>query len=152
MTRPSLSVIMITLNAERLLERVLDSVSWADEIVVVDSGSTDRTEEIARRYTDRFYVREWPGEGVQRQRALDLATGDWVLSLDADEIATPELRRAIEEAVTRPGENAAFEIEFHTFFAGQWLGRRAGDGNGTSGCFAATDGAGGRRRFTSAWI
>ena len=124
MTRRSLSVIMITLNAERLLDRVLESVSWAHEIVVVDSGSTDRTEEIARRYTERFYVHEWPGEGVQRQRALDLATGDWVLVLDADEVVSPSLRAAIEEVMVHPPGDAAFKVTYHTYFLGHWFGRR----------------------------
>ena len=90
-----LSVIIITKNEQDNIENCLESVKWADEIIVVDSGSTDSTEEICRRYTDNFYVKDWPGFGIQKQRALDLATHEWVLSIDADERVTPELKNEI---------------------------------------------------------
>lgn len=122
--RPTLSVILITYNAERLLERVLDSVRWADEIVVVDRGSTDATESIARRFTPHFHVREWEGFGVQKQRALELATGEWVLSIDADEVVTPELRQAVERCIAEPGGHAGFTVTLHTCFGGRWFGSR----------------------------
>lgn len=122
--RPSLSVVVLTLNEEERIGRTLESVRWADEIVVVDSGSTDRTEAIAHRYTDRFYVMPWEGEGRQRQRALELATGDWVLTLDADEVVSPELRRSIERALRDPGSALGFKIEYRTWFLGEWFGGR----------------------------
>jgi glycosyltransferase involved in cell wall biosynthesis len=122
--RPSVSVLLITLNEERLLERVLQSVAWADEIVVVDSGSTDRTEEIARRYTDRFFVRPYEGEGVQRLRSLELSTGEWILYVDGDEVVTPELRASIQRAVAAPRGKAGFRVRLHTRFLGTWLGTR----------------------------
>jgi glycosyltransferase involved in cell wall biosynthesis len=122
--RPTISVIIITRNEQERLERTLESVAWADEIVIVDSGSTDRTEEIARRYTERFFVMPWEGYGVQKQRALERATGDWVLSIDADEAVSPQLRRSIEQSVLQPGGVAGFRMELHTEFLGAWLGSR----------------------------
>lgn len=119
-----LSVLLITLNADRLLDEVLRSVSWADEIVVVDGGSTDRTEEIARRYTDRFHFNSYRGHGLQRQKSLELARGDWIFYVDADEVVTPELRSSIERAMADPRNAAGFQVQLHTWFLGRWLGRR----------------------------
>jgi glycosyltransferase involved in cell wall biosynthesis len=94
MTR--LSIIIITKNEAERLPRCLESVRFADEIIVLDSGSTDATLEIARRYTDKVFVSDgWPGFGPQKNAALSHATGDWVLSLDADEWLTPELAAEI---------------------------------------------------------
>ena len=90
-----LSVIIITKDEQDNIEDCLESVKWADEIIVVDSGSTDETEEICRKYTNKFYVKDWPGFGIQKQRALDLATHEWVLLIDADERVTSGLRNAI---------------------------------------------------------
>jgi (heptosyl)LPS beta-1,4-glucosyltransferase len=90
-----LSVVMIAKNAADLLPDCLDSVSWADEIIVLDSGSTDNTVELARRLGAQVYTHtDWRGY-IQRQRAQDYATGDWVLMIDTDERVTPELRQAI---------------------------------------------------------
>jgi cellulose synthase/poly-beta-1,6-N-acetylglucosamine synthase-like glycosyltransferase len=121
---PGLSVLIITLNEERLLERVLESVRWADEIVIVDSGSTDRTEEIARRFTNRFHVRAYVGEGEQRRRSLELSTGEWVLYIDGDEIVSPQLAASIRRAVATPGPIAGFRVRLHTWFLGRWFGSR----------------------------
>jgi glycosyltransferase involved in cell wall biosynthesis len=121
---PRLSVLIITLNEERLLERVLQSVAWADEIVIVDSGSTDRTEEIARRYTDRFFVRPYPGEGEQRRRSLELSSGEWILYVDGDEIVSPELAASIRAAVRDPRGRSGFRVRLHTWFLGRWFGTR----------------------------
>jgi len=95
MSKPLLSVIIITKNEQDNIEDCLESVKWADEIIVVDSSSTDKTEEICRKYTNKFYIKDWPGFGIQKQNALDLATHEWVLSIDADERVTPELRNEI---------------------------------------------------------
>src|SRR5690606_17753428 len=84
--RPRLSVILITKNEEKHIAACLDSVHFADEIIVVDSGSTDNTCAIAEQRGAKVSVTpDWPGFGPQKNRALDLATGDWVLSIDADE-------------------------------------------------------------------
>lgn len=94
-----LSVIIITKNEGSHIRRCLDSVSWVDEIIVLDSGSEDDTVAICRQYTDKVYQTDWPGFGIQKQRALDKAVGDWVLSVDADEVVTLELRAEIEQAL-----------------------------------------------------
>ncbi|CAA9892277.1 Lipopolysaccharide core biosynthesis glycosyltransferase WaaE [Candidatus Methylobacter favarea] len=94
-----LSVIIITKNEASHIGRCLESVSWADEIVVLDSGSNDATIAICREYTDKVYEKDWPGFGIQKQRALGKAQGDWVLSIDADEVVTTELRMEIEKAL-----------------------------------------------------
>jgi glycosyltransferase involved in cell wall biosynthesis len=123
-SRPRLSVLIITLDAARMLDEVLQSVSFADEIVIVDSGSSDTTEEIARRYTDNFHVQPYAGHGRQRQRSLELASGDWVLYVDADEVVTPELRDSIQAAVATPGAHAGFRMQLHTWFMHEWVGNR----------------------------
>lgn len=98
--RQTLSVTVITKNEADRLGRCLESVAgWADEIIVLDSGSTDATVELARRYTDQVEVTDWPGYGVQKQRALERATCDWVLSIDADEALSPDLRHDIDAAL-----------------------------------------------------
>ena len=94
-----LSVIIITKNEARNIRACLESIAWADEIVIVDSGSTDQTVAICREFTPLVYVHDWPGFGAQKNRALDYATGDWVLSLDADERVTPELRKQLIDAM-----------------------------------------------------
>jgi len=121
---PRISVLIITLNEERLLERVLQSVSWADEIVIVDSGSADGTEEIARRFTDRFFVRPYSGEGEQRRRSLELSSGEWILYVDGDEIVSPELADEIRAAVRDPRGRAGFRVRIHTWLLGRWFGTR----------------------------
>src|SRR5579872_2349971 len=92
---PTLSVAVITLNEESNLARTLASVRFADEIVIVDSGSTDRTLEIAREFNARVLTLPWQGFARQKNYALDQCTGDWILSLDADEELTPELQDQI---------------------------------------------------------
>jgi glycosyltransferase involved in cell wall biosynthesis len=89
--RPTLSVAIITLNEEANIRRTLESVKWADEIVIVDSGSTDRTCEIAREYGAKVFVEPWKGFAAQKNSALDKCTSDWILSLDADEEVSAEL-------------------------------------------------------------
>lgn len=122
--RPRLSVLIITRDAERLLDRVLESVRWADEIVIVDSGSTDETEAIARRHTEKFSFQAYAGHGRQRQRTLELSSGEWILYVDSDEIVTPRLAESIRSAVAAPGNRAGFRVELHTYFAGKWFGKR----------------------------
>lgn len=97
--RPTLSVILIVRNEAGNIRDCLASVSWADELIVVDSGSTDETLAIAREFTRFVFSHDWPGFGPQKNRALGYATRDWVLSLDADERVTPELRQEIEAVI-----------------------------------------------------
>lgn len=124
MSRPDLSAVLITKNAERTLDRVIESLSWVDEIVIVDSGSDDSTEEIARRHGARFLTREWPGYGPQKQRAAEASTGRWILSVDADEVVSPELASSIRRALHEPGDKVAFRVYRCTEFLGVWLGSR----------------------------
>lgn len=115
-----LSVIIIAKNEAENIRQCLESVAWADEIVVLDSGSTDDTVAIAKSYTNLVYETDWQGYGVQKQRALDYATGDWVLNLDADEYVTPELKQIIQTAI-RSNHADAYRIPIHMVFYGQVL-------------------------------
>lgn len=118
----TLSVVMICRDEEDRIERALQSVQgWADEIVILDSGSRDATVEIARRYTDDVWQTDWPGYGPQRNRAIAKATGDWILMLDADERVTPELRDEID-AHLQPGiAYNVLKMPWRTYFCGQPL-------------------------------
>lgn len=116
-----LSVTMITLNEEVNIRRTLESVQWADEIVVLDSGSTDRTVEICREFTDKVYHQDWLGFGRQKNAAIDKANGDWILSLDADEPVEPELAAEIREIIGSPGANEGYQVPRKTFFLGKWI-------------------------------
>ena len=112
---------MICQNEEELLAHCLESVAWCDEIVVVDGGSTDRTVEIARRFTERVIVNPWPGYVAQKQFALDVAGGDWVLNVDADERVTPELAAEIRGVLARlPARVAGFAIPRLVCYLGRW--------------------------------
>lgn len=117
----SISVTIITKNEQAGIRRCLDSVKWADQIVVLDSGSTDETVQICREYTDHVYQTDWPGFGPQKNRALDHATGDWILSLDADEWVTPALREELTRAVSRPRAVVAFRVSRSSSFCGRFL-------------------------------
>ncbi len=117
-----LSVILITKNEAANIEACLRSVAFADEIVVVDSGSTDDTVQRARQLGARVEITpDWPGFGPQKNRALALASHPWVLSLDADERVTPALRAEIEAVVQGQGDTPAWEIPRLTEFCGQWI-------------------------------
>lgn len=115
-----LSVIVITGNAAPTIRRCLESVRWADEIVVVDSGSTDRTLDICRDLGARVHqTSDWPGHGPQKNRALDRASGDWIVALDSDEWLTPELRAEVERAIVEQRGHAAFAIPRRSSFCGR---------------------------------
>ncbi len=114
-----LSVIIITKNEAEHIGPCLESVQWADEIIIVDSGSTDGTQNICNQYTDKIIQTDWPGFGPQKNRALDAASGKWVLSLDADERITPELHAEIQSALENTGETAGFEIPRLSYYCGK---------------------------------
>lgn len=116
----SLSVIIITKNEERNIRRCLESVQFADEIIVLDSGSTDETVAIAKEYTEHVYSTDWPGYGAQKQRALAKATKDWVLNLDADESISEELQREILHSINSDTADA-FRIAIQMYFYNQPL-------------------------------
>jgi glycosyltransferase involved in cell wall biosynthesis len=115
-----LSVTVITKNEEADIAAALTSVAWADEIVVVDSGSTDQTVAIARRFTSRVVVRPWEGYAAQKNAAAAVASHDWILSLDADERITPALADEIRSAIEQPA-CSAFRIPRVTWHLGRWI-------------------------------
>lgn len=114
-----LSVTIITKNEVGNISDCLESVAWADEIIIVDSGSEDGTVAICKEYTDKVFIhKDWQGFGVQKNLALQYATQDWVLSLDADERVTPALRIEIESAINNP-VSSAFAIPRQAYFLGR---------------------------------
>lgn len=122
MDRVTLSVTVITFNEEENLRDCLESVKWADEIIVVDSFSTDRTIEIAREYTDKIVQRKWPGHVEQKNFALEQATMDWALSIDADERVSPELAEEIKAVLAKPEHDVmGYSVPRKTFYLGRWI-------------------------------
>ncbi len=117
---PSISAIVITRNEERHLPACLESLRWADEIVVLDSLSTDRTLEIARRFTDKAYRREFVNFPTQRNAATEFAGGDWVFFLDADERVTPQLADEIR-STTSSAELAGFWVPRRNIILGRCM-------------------------------
>jgi glycosyltransferase involved in cell wall biosynthesis len=118
---PKLSVTVITRDEGADLAGALESVSWADEIVVVDAGSVDQTVAIARRYTGRILIREWTGYVDQKNYAATEAAHDWILSLDADERVTPALATEIQQLLTVEPPQRAFRIPRVTWHLGMWV-------------------------------
>ena len=121
---PKLSVTIITKNEAANIGDALASVAWADEIVVVDSESTDDTAAIARRHNARVDVRAWPGYVEQKNHAASLASHDWILSLDADERVTPELAAEIKAVMARPADAIGydgFRVPRVNWHLGRWI-------------------------------
>ena len=118
---PTLSVAIITLNEESNIRRTLESVKWADEIVVVDSGSSDRTRDICKEYTDKVIQQTWLGYAGQKNLAISRTTRDWVLSLDADEPVEPALADEIRAIIRTPDACDGYRIPRKTFFLGKWM-------------------------------
>ena len=117
----TLSAVLITKNSERTIRRCLESLSFADEIVVVDSGSTDGTLEICREFGVRVHeTSDWPGYGPQKNRALEHAKNEWVLSIDSDEWVSTSLREELERAMTA-GVHAAFAMPRRSSFCGRFM-------------------------------
>ena len=117
-----LSAIVITRDNERTIGRCIESLAWAGEIVVVDSGSTDRTVEICRALGAQVHTTsDWPGHGPQKNRALDQAGGAWVLSIDSDEWVTPELRSEIERVLAALDAAPGYAIPRRSSFCGRFM-------------------------------
>ena len=114
---------IITLNEAGNISEAIDSVEWADEILVVDSESTDATRELAERRGARVIVNPWPGFSKQKQFAADSASNDWIFSLDADERVSAELRSSIDELrakdATRPADG--FRVARRAYYMGRWI-------------------------------
>ena len=120
--RVKISATVITLNEEMNIAAALESLAWADEIIIVDSGSTDRTAEIARAYTDKIFVRPWPGFAAQKEFASEQASYDWIFNLDADERVSGDLADELRELKESQDTDATgFEIPRRTWYLGRWI-------------------------------
>jgi (heptosyl)LPS beta-1,4-glucosyltransferase len=118
---PKLTVTVITRDEAANIERALASVSWADEIVVVDSRSADETVAIAKRYTARVERRDWPGYSAQKNYAASIASHDWILSIDADECVSSELGAEIKRLLTDVPSHPGYRIPRVTWYLGRWI-------------------------------
>ena len=118
---PRLSVVLITRNEAANVRAALESVRWAEERVVVDSGSTDDTARIAAELADRVVTREWEGYGAQKNHATRLAANDWILSLDADERVSPALAAEIRELLRAEPAARGYRIPRVTRYLGRWI-------------------------------
>ncbi|MFC2172147.1 glycosyltransferase family 2 protein [Acidobacteriota bacterium] len=116
-----LSAVVITCNEEKNIDRCLGSLGFASEIVVVDSGSEDRTPDLASKYTDRVFRRDWEGYAAQKNFGIDQARGPWILWLDADEEITPELASEISDILSGNPEHAGYTMPRTCRFMGRWI-------------------------------
>lgn len=117
-----LTVIIITKNEEKNIARCLDSVKWADEIIIVDSGSTDRTIDIASQYPNvKVYKQQWLGYGPQKNIALSYATNSWILALDADEVLSSELTDNIQKKIQQEHSASVYKFKRLSQFCGKWI-------------------------------
>lgn len=116
-----LSVTIITKDEEGRIQECLESIAWTQEIVVVDAESTDRTVEIARAFTPKVFVRPWSGFAAQKNFALAQTTQPWILSLDADEQVTQELREEIQAVLVANGPLDGYYLPRKSFFLGRWI-------------------------------
>ncbi len=121
----AISATLIAHNEEHNIAEALQSLSWVDEVVVVDSGSSDDTLGICRRYTDKIFHRDWTGYVDQKNFAVENAQHDWIFSLDADERVSPDLRVEIQELASRGFSKTGYKIPRVAFFMGRWI--RHGD-------------------------
>jgi glycosyltransferase involved in cell wall biosynthesis len=120
-SRIRLSVVVVTLDEEDRIRACLESAAWADELIVVDAESHDKTAAIARELTDQVFERPWPGFAAQKNFGLAQARGDWILSLDADEVISAPLREEITAIVERGGAHAGYAIPRRNVFWGRWI-------------------------------
>lgn len=116
-----ISVTIITKDEEKNIRACLESLQWADEIVVVDSGSRDKTREICEEYGAKVFIEEWQGFGRQKNKAIEKAKNEWILNLDADEKVTTELAAEIAEVLDGKEEISGFYIPRKNFFASRWI-------------------------------
>lgn len=117
-----LSVIIICRDEENDIRDCLKSVKWADEIIVVDSESKDKTVEIAKSYTGKIFTKKWEGYSEQRRYAMELASGEWILSLDADERVTEELKNEILSVInSNCNDIKGYRIPRKSFFLNRWI-------------------------------
>ena len=118
---PKVTAALITLNESANLAAALASVAWADEILVIDSGSTDDTAALARQAGARVEVRPWPGYSAQKNYAASIASHDWILSLDADERVTPALGAEIRSLLAAEPSRRGYRIPRVSHYLGRWI-------------------------------
>ncbi len=116
-----ISVYILTYNNEDTIEKCIRSVLWADEIVILDHFSSDRTVEICRCYTNRIFQKEWTNYRDEYNYAIDLTTNKWVMFLDSDEEVTPELADEIREELSQGGRWAGYLVPRMTYYLGRWI-------------------------------
>lgn len=116
-----IGVVIITKNEELKIEDCLRSVEWANEIIVIDSGSTDHTREICSKYTKLFFVETWEGYGAQKNKGIAKTSCEWVLNLDADERVSPALAEEIHKILSNPSDNDGFQIPFCHFIGNKQI-------------------------------
>lgn len=117
-----ISVVIICKNEERIIRDCLESIKWVDEIIVVDSGSTDKTLEIVSEYTDKIFVNtEWRGFGYQKQLAVSKASNDWVLALDSDEVVSEELKKELVKQLDILDVRTVYRVNRLTHFCGKFI-------------------------------
>jgi glycosyltransferase involved in cell wall biosynthesis len=120
--KPKISAVVITFNEEKKIERCLKSLTWTDEIIIVDSFSTDNTVTICKRYTDKVFQHPWPHSSSEQRNIADrYAANDWILALDADEVATVGLRDEILELFGKGPQADLYLIPRKEYFAGRWI-------------------------------
>ena len=119
--RPTVAVVIITLNAEELIGDCLASAQWADEIILVDAESSDRTVELAEPIADQVVRRSWAGFSAQKNFAASLATADWILHLDADERVSSSLRDEMRTELSAAGDHVGFFLPRQNFWLGRWI-------------------------------
>ena len=115
------SVVIITKNEEKNIARCLESVRWADEIIVVDTFSTDHTVELCRRFTDKVFQEKWLGYGLQKNFCASKARNKWVLNIDADEVISLECAEAIQKLMSGEPEFPLYRFPRKNFIAGRWV-------------------------------
>ena len=118
-----ITVTIITLNEAENISKAIESVEWADEILVIDSESTDATRDLAKRQGARVLVNHWPGFSQQKQFAADAASNEWIFSLDADERVSPELKSSIDELRTKDAAQLAdgYRVARRAWYMGRWI-------------------------------
>jgi len=121
MNKPTISAIIITKNEEANIERCLSSISWVDEIIVVDSESADRTVELAQKFTSHVFIQPWLGYSGQKNFAIDRANCKWVLSIDCDEVVEKKLKKEILETLSQSHSCDGFYIPRKNFVGNCWL-------------------------------
>ena len=120
--KPLLSVALITFNEERIIEKTLSAIhNWVDEIIVVDSFSTDNTLNILELFNVTLYQEKWQGYSTQKNFAISKCSGDWVLVLDADEIVSKALRDEIVNVIKSPGQNVGYKVKRKLFIGKRWV-------------------------------